>query len=678
MITKRNIIMPLLLAASVMTQANPVTAGQALNKAKAFTTAGSNGARRIAAKTGGEMKIVYTEPNNLYYVASYGEGQGYVIVSGDDCASTILGYSTSGNFDYDKFPENKKAWLENYARQVAYAATTGNEGGDESQKVYPEIPQMLKTQWDQEAPYNNLLESYIDSKGDTQGVCTGCVATAMAQVINYHKWPETVRGMGQATMIRDSRTMQTDTLTLNMDGDVLDWNNMLDNYVDPKTQQTIGTDEQQQAVALLMRDCGYSVEMNYNGLGNGQSGASHSKVCKALVENFNYDLGTHTELADWYTTEQWDSLVYAELANGPIIFGGSASISVGGHEFVCDGYDGNGKFHMNWGWGGNSDDYFKLTALKPGKYNFSSRQGIVAGMRKPQEGSQSVDELALSMPITPVTADRTWLEVPLQNYSPRTVDYNVGLQITDKTTGKAETIPMMTRRMSNCASNRFGMFLDNLRLADGTYNLRPIYNNGDGNWKVCHKSNAFVSDVDMTVTNGKMEFSSSHTDFICIDAYTYTECLYNNTPDTLKISIWGNGGIYETNYKVSIIETGKGKTIFTQNFENESFSLCAPVVRLTVPLPAMEIKDGVKYNIVVRDLTNSEKVLIQSVIGKADDPSAVEGISKDTDGNETVTVFTMNGTSMGKFSNKSGINTLPAGMYIVKSSNGTVHKVAVK
>lgn len=205
---------------------------------------------------------------------------------------------------------------------------------------------------------------------------TGCVATAMAQVINYHKYPE--KGIGS-----NSYTTTTSGLSVsfNFGATTFDWDNMADIY------SLSSTAEQKTAVATLMKACGVSVNMDY---GTGASGAMSAFVPAALVNYFGYDKATAYRERIWFSGQEWEDLVYNELATvGPVYYGGTTARNEG-HAFVCDGYRADGFFHINWGWGGQSNGYFRLSALDPSSHGIGRRQCRI------QSGSAHSDRRAAS------------------------------------------------------------------------------------------------------------------------------------------------------------------------------------------------------------------------------------------------------------------------------------------
>ncbi|MCR9286369.1 MAG: thiol protease/hemagglutinin PrtT [Bacteroidetes bacterium] len=291
--------------------------------------------------------------SELIHIFNVNESDGFVLVAGDDAIIPILGYAEKGSFDPENLPVNLAKWLDSYQREVRFAidnkvqATSdikdhwevlkngtlpNHESGD---GVLP----LLTTTWNQSPYYND------DCPG---GSVTGCVATAMAQVMNYWEYP--IRGSGYHAYFE----LGYGVLTANYFTTYYQWWNMPDNVTSPN-----------ESVAELMYQCGVSVEMDYNPT---SSGANPSKIKNALESFFGYDPAMQFLYKEDYSSATWNSLMVTELdASRPIFYGGYSSST--GHGFVCDGYmpflSDNEHFHINWGWGGAFDGYFALNALTP-------------------------------------------------------------------------------------------------------------------------------------------------------------------------------------------------------------------------------------------------------------------------------------------------------------------------
>lgn len=291
-----------------------------------------------------------------YYVFSGANDKGFVIVAGDDRLPSIIGYSDTGRFDTANMPEACSAWLDAIAAETAklmsLRTNLRSQCGVWSEKAiaYPTkaVEPLLTTQWDQENPYNALTPAI----GGKQSL-TGCVATATAQIMNYYHYPERPTGSVSYNDNGVQRTMNFD------DQPAFDWSNMLPTYTSasPEANRT--------AVARLMQCVGYGVQMIY---GSDVSVAHHRNAGEALYKYFGYDSNIHRYERNKMSDAEWISIITDELYAGrPVLYDGKGASGNVGHTFVCDGYDGNGMFHFNWGWSGNCDGYFNLSALTPKK-----------------------------------------------------------------------------------------------------------------------------------------------------------------------------------------------------------------------------------------------------------------------------------------------------------------------
>ncbi len=299
---------------------------------------------------------------------------GFAILPADDVAAPLLGYGST-TLTPGELPPAMQEWLDGYARQIEYAVQHSSDsyaGKMYARPIWEAIEPQIATRWNQSAPYNNDCPTVSG-----QRCVTGCVATAMAQVMNYHKYP--AAGTGSVSY--------TDSYghSYSMDFGSFDWGNMLDVY-----QTGSYSTAQAAAVSYLMKSCGYSVHMNY---APGESGAVVNYVPQALTTYFGYDQGIQYVSRDFYEIGDWEKMAYANLRDvGPIVYAGQGP--GGGHCFVCDGYS-YGYFHFNWGWGGTSDGYFLLNACNPQDTGigggtgggFNSGQSMVLGIQKPVSGS---------------------------------------------------------------------------------------------------------------------------------------------------------------------------------------------------------------------------------------------------------------------------------------------------
>ena len=354
--------------------AQGITPEAAFQKAQAFMQAKGHSIEQAVASRPNSRRA---QGQAAYYVFNAKQQQGFVIVSGDESTEAILGYADEGSFDETALPSNVKAWLESYARQIDALSQGKVEEGTRRVATHAAIAPMTKTKWDQQDPYNLQCPT---RGGNTAP--TGCTATAMAQVMAYHKWPEA------SVPSIPGYTMGGYTVTATEAG-VIDWANMKDHYTGSETTT------EDDAVARLMRLCGQSLMMNY---GSSASGAFLDNCGNQLTDIFGYKQGARHIDRSNYTAVSWDEIIYTELQQArPVIYEGAAT--GGGHAFVCDGYDGNGFYHINWGWSGRYNGYYKLSVLNPNgggtgsagtEDGYTLDQGAVIGIQKP-DGTEVQD-----------------------------------------------------------------------------------------------------------------------------------------------------------------------------------------------------------------------------------------------------------------------------------------------
>ncbi|MCX6282226.1 MAG: C10 family peptidase [Bacteroidetes bacterium] len=300
------------------------------------------------------------------YIFRFTSG-GFVIIAADDAAIPVLGYS----FDND-MPEQidnpaTKEWLDNYCKEISYIAGNNLDNTEtlkqwnsirngEAMAPTADVAPMLTTSWDQGCYYNTLCPA--DGGGQCGHVWTGCVATAMSQIMKFHNFPP--QGVGQHTYNAPGYGTQT----ANFGTTTYNWTSM-PNSVNSNNP----------AVATLMYHAGVSVDMNY---GTSGSGAFSESVPGSLLNYFNYSPDIDIKYKDNYTNvEDFKALLRADLDEHlPIYYSGANSTE--GHAWVCDGYRlSDGKFHFNWGWSGSSNGYYAIGNLNPGGYTFNLNNAVV-------------------------------------------------------------------------------------------------------------------------------------------------------------------------------------------------------------------------------------------------------------------------------------------------------------
>ena len=312
-------------------------------------------------------KVQEGDSDPVIYAFNVDHDGGFVITSGDDAAIPVLGYCEQGSFDGENLPPNLQEWLDGYAEEIVLWRKVGVNAIKTTSASVPSTKEsvdvLLTSKWGQDSPFNNQCIF--------NGVrcVTGCVATAMAQVMYY--WATT--GKDGEVFRPGSPALEADetvTYKYNVEAldaiDSFDWDNMTDD--EPKTAESIA------AVAQLMRYCGQALRTDYT---NGNSSAVTMNVLPSLKKNFRYNLGINMIYPNTNDDDAWCDRIYKDLFNGmPVMMSG------GNHAFVCDGYDAeNDQFHFNWGWNGRYDGWFAMDALNPGGRDYSSKKSAIVGIQ---------------------------------------------------------------------------------------------------------------------------------------------------------------------------------------------------------------------------------------------------------------------------------------------------------
>lgn len=319
-------------------QANPV---QRMRRAAVATTSTQ------------DVEWVYTqyqinETTPAVYVFNAIDEQGFVLVSAEDNARAVLGYSDEGHIDAQNIPANMRAWLQMYADELARAAKApAAADAQRTVEYYPVVEPLIgNVAWNQDAPYNNHCP--IDPNTNQRSV-TGCMATAVAQVMYHHKYPK--KGTGTY-----SYWCGWENLSVDFSKATYDWDHMLPSYKNGYTQQ------ESDAVAKLMYHVGVACNMWY---GSSASGAGMGMGMQALVRHFDYDAAIRVLMKDYMDEEAVMDEIVVELQGSRPVFIEALTKNDEGHAFVCDGIQADGYIHINWGWGGYGNGYFALSAMNP-------------------------------------------------------------------------------------------------------------------------------------------------------------------------------------------------------------------------------------------------------------------------------------------------------------------------
>lgn len=491
-----------------------------------------------------------------YYVFPFGENKGFAIVSGDDDMPEIVGYADHGTYDANNMPAAMAAFLNNY-RATIEAMKQGNASAikniaeakalraNNTRATTAVSPLLGDIKWNQSEPYNNMCPKY----DGTNLSATGCVATAMAQVMMYWKYPNELKA--------DINEYETYTHKLPVAGELkgqkYDWDNMLPTYTNNNYTQT-----QADAVAKLMLHCGKAVEMDYGE----ESGANVTPG--RLAKYFGYDSDMMLDLSrTCFTLAEWTAIIDKELqAKRPILYSGRTTN--GGHQFVCDGSDGNGLYHINWGWGGYQDGYFDITILNPGQggigagnvtdgYNRNCDMiiGIQPDNGKVDEPLADVpsliieyynsDEFTSGIELTKATRNNTTEDFTIKindcwdNIYSTNIECLCGYGISDGK-GGFKLISETENILMNGTLFGTTLTINNRFSPNGTYTIYAIYSTDNGKtWKKCayyYMQPYVVKSTATTLSLVKTQLTAE---------ITSKETQYSGVEGTFELSITNNG-----------------------------------------------------------------------------------------------------------------------------------------
>ena len=430
------------------------------------------------------LQIAYTAKdengNNSFYVYNVSNAKGYVIVAADDASKPILGYSDEGSFDLAHLPEQLKVWLNIYNKQISASIANKAVATDKIKASWQEllnppakkkiedfgtspngtsaVEPLVKVFWNQSPQYNNLCP--YDSAGGGKSV-TGCVATAMAQVMKYWNYP--AKGIGSNSYTPAKHAWEG-VQTVNFDSTIYQWDSM------PSYIGTATSANQIKAIATLMYSCGVAVNMTYGATGSGAyalGGAKYHSANWALITYFGYNPNIQGLSRSSHSDGEWISLIENELNDGrPVLYAGEDTSTSAGHCFVLDGYDANNYFHFNWGWGGLDNGYFLIDSLNPGTNGIGSGSGRYDNYQSAIIG------------IMPAT---TTSNITLYNYltpADTTVAYDSAITVTTniRNNGNATFVGDIAAAIYDTASNfvTYLQILSNKSLKNGSHNTNNL------------------------------------------------------------------------------------------------------------------------------------------------------------------------------------------------------------
>ncbi len=495
-----------------------------------------------------------SEEAPAYYVFKGKASRGFVIVSGEDRLPLLIGYADDGVIDQNNLPIQLRTLLEQYRRRVAELRKTPDTGGFRSQKVFMHKPRVIvealtKSHWGQGKPFNDECPEIRDSKK----AAVGCVATAIAQVMYYHKWP--VKGQGSHSYTPPAYGSE---LTADFSQSTYQWAKMIDRY-ESRWSFSNGTFqltpeysvEEGSAVAKLMSDVGISVNMDYDTSENGGSGAITSYGATALKTYFDYT--TRFLRRNQAMGNTFVEAIKSELdTQRPLILSGQGS--GGGHAWVIDGYDENDYLHCNWGWEGLSDGFFSLNLMSPdalgtggGAGGFNRGQGILIAV--PNKAGVNTDGLikenilvfgaggGLDLDMFQGKDKTNLFLLQLNSYFNHSSEafnsevavgiYNADNTFIDVIKTRSVQIPGTTPQgsYSGRSTYLYGRFSN---YDEGTYLLRPLYKpNGANDWEIIDKANILTIEIkgdelELKDDTRKLRFKHTMSPREDVQAYTNT------------------------------------------------------------------------------------------------------------------------------------------------------------
>ena len=555
---RRNILVMTCLLAVTTVWAEPISERRARQIAAQFMAHRSMPSATLRKARKAPMAATDSSEKAAYYVFNANEG-GYVIVAGDDRAPAVLGYSENGTFDDHDIPEAMQSMLDGYAAQIA-ALEQGAKAAPQLTSGNAVAP-LIQSQWSQDRPFNILLPTL--SSGNHAYV--GCVATALAQVMHYWKWPE--------RPTRPLPAYTTQTLRFYMPKlPVADfrWDLMKNNY-----EMTDTVSDEAMAAAMLSLYCAQAVKMDFL---EDASATLTPYIPNFAATYFDYDSGAHMENRESYSTQGWADLIYGELAAGrPVIYCGSTKS--GGHTFICDGFDGNGMFHFNWGWNSRNNGYFLLNVLNPedqgarrasGVYSFVKNQGAIVGFQPNKGGSNNVLLTATGVTFNSYTNTRSAtsdafkfnVSGAFRNHTSDTIAVRFGW-------GLFKEDEMVKKLYTSSVKALIPGYYINLSkkelkvgagIASGTYRILPMCGEvGKDDWRPC--AGADRNYIEVTI-NGNKCTATGHgtagTPNYAINNIDITGYMHNGRPINVDVNMTNKG--YSSNHLLYMFVDGQYAT----------------------------------------------------------------------------------------------------------------------
>lgn len=506
---------------------------------------------------------------NLYVFST---DNGYVILPSEDFSPALLAYSDKAPFDISGNP-GLRYWLKFYNEEIEAAkrrhsvrqspVNSCSDNLNKSQTILREkrvdVEPLLRTEWNQEYPYNELCP-----KVDGRETVTGCVATAMAQVMKFHNFPD----HGKGTHSYFWRPGEEE-LSFNYESISFKWN-LMDDIYDSKSSE-----ESRHAVAELMLGCGVSIDMHYE---PGESGASTSAMGQSLIDIFGYSPSLWMPDRAFYGYDEWEGMIYADLALGlPVLYSGAGT--AGGHQFICDGYREDGFFHFNWGWGGLSNGYFRLTALNPddlgvggGAGGFNTSQIATLGVR-PANGDDKPVYIVYNTIGFRSFADKIKVDEDVRfsgeyyNYSLATLpdDTKLGVKIVSESDGMVRYVDGPGMGGLHLDDGRLDLQIRFPEMPSGAYKLTPALH-VDGKWETVRMPVGYPAVITATVNDDEVSFNNEEAATVRISDIDIPEPIYRDREFPMQFTVSNTGDLEFYESITPYLADSSGKIVAESDF----------------------------------------------------------------------------------------------------------------
>lgn len=595
-------VVPLLALLPAVAYAEVIPVGDARTAAMEYFQKNSNAPARSGRQPGALSEELFTlscDGEAAIYVFNRTDG-GFVIVSADDgTVRRILGYSDNGSYDPQNVSPQFKGILDSYVDGIGCMRRSGTP---ERQTVslksgldaapYGGLPASVDPllgdiEWGQNAPFNRLAPA------DTEGVrCpAGCTAVAVAQIMMYHRWP--LQGSGSNSYEWEGQTLSADF------SHVYDWDNMLPSYSGSYT------DEQADAVSRLLYDVGVAMDMKYNSDGSG-AGFKGSRMAK----HFDYDRNMRYLRGSFCSIEDWEGVIRAELAESrPVLCEGANDISA--HMFVCDGYDEDGLFHYNYGWGGLMNGWFASSAT-----GYDLSPSIYYGIGKNAGGTGAVSLMSCD--------DFIWdsgngLKGNLY-VSSTAMDDGMTLELA-LAVQNAATGQVSYHSVRNVDNNGYVLYLSlDDDIPDGSYQVYPVGRMAGGDWQTFFHNPLHQIDVALSVEDGVKSWTNSIYNPIdegvtAIDGYYY---ILDETCGEAGVTRRnGRGKCYSGDVVIPDEVIYEGRTYKVTSICADAFANCTDMLSVTVGRNVETIDGGAFYLAGIRTIAFADGCLLKSVAAYA-------------------------------------------------------------